>query len=155
MGRLAVFLSSGLYIGYLPKAPGTFGTLWGILLFYLLRGTSSTVFFIFVTLFIIFAVIVSQLAERHLGTHDQGLIVIDEIAGYLVTVLGFSFSWQTAVLGFFLFRLFDIWKPIPIRWLDEKIPGGLGVVLDDVFAGIYGWLCLHIIFYFFPQWIGG
>jgi phosphatidylglycerophosphatase A len=80
---------------------------------------------------------VSDLAGRIYAVADDGRIVIDELVGYLVTVALLPFSWQTALLGFFWFRLFDIVKPPPASWFDKKMKNGVGVVLDDVVAGMY------------------
>jgi len=135
--RLSLILSSGLGLGYLPKAPGTFGTLWGVLLFYLSRSLNPWVMALGTLIFIGLAILLSEGAERALGTHDSSAIVIDEVAGYLVAVLGLTFDFWVAVLAFALFRLFDIWKPWPIRQVDRGVSGGLGVVLDDVLAGVY------------------
>lgn len=144
MGRFAVLLSSGLGIGYLPGAPGTFGTLWGVLFYYLARFIPLPWFVLGTIFFIFLAVGVAHLAEKHLGGHDSSIIVIDEVVGYLVTVCGLSFSWPVALAGFLLFRFFDIVKPFPVRWADRRIPGGFGVVLDDILAGIYANISLHL-----------
>jgi phosphatidylglycerophosphatase A len=144
MGRLAVLLSSGLGVGYMPLAPGTFGTLWGVLLYYLARSFPLAWFFAGAVLFFLFAVLVAHAAEKKLGGHDSSMIVIDEVAGYLTTVLGLAFSWPVAVAGFLLFRFFDIVKPFPVRWADRRIPGGLGVVLDDILAGVYANIVLRL-----------
>ncbi len=148
MGRLSVILSSGLGIGYIPRISGTVGTLWGVLLYYLGRNLALKWMILGIVLFVFFAVWVSHRAEKYLGSHDSSLIVIDEVAGYLVAVAGFSFNLWVAVLGFVLFRIFDIAKPPPLRQIDTHWPGGWGVVLDDVMAGIYSQICLRIIFYF-------
>ncbi len=81
-------------------------------------------------------------AGKIYGVVDDGRIVIDELVGYLVTVAFLPFSWTTALLGFFLFRVFDILKPFPASWFDRRMKNGIGVVLDDVAAGIYGALTL-------------
>jgi phosphatidylglycerophosphatase A len=154
MGRLAVILSSGLGVGYVPAAPGTFGTLWGVLLFYLTRHLPFPWYLAGTLLFFAFAVGVAHAAEKSLGAHDSSIIIIDEIVGYLVTVVGFSFSWPIALAGFLLFRFFDILKPFPIRWADRRIPGGLGVVVDDVLAGIFANLLLRLGIYLW-QHFGG
>jgi phosphatidylglycerophosphatase A len=144
MGRLAVIFASGLGVGYLPPAPGTLGTLWGVLLFYLARHLSFSWFLAGTFLFFLFSVGVAHAAEKKLGGHDSSIIVIDEVAGYLVAVAGLSFSWPMALAGFVLFRFFDIVKPFPIRWADRRIPGGLGVVLDDILAGVFANLLLRL-----------
>jgi phosphatidylglycerophosphatase A len=148
MGRLSLILSSGLGAGYVPKASGTVGTLWGVLFFYLGRNLSPWWWGAGVLLFFIAAVGLSRGAEKHLGSHDSSVIVIDEIVGYLVTVLGMAYSIETAALAFVLFRFFDIVKPFPIRQIDQKGHGAWSVVLDDVVAGIYANLVLRGALYF-------
>jgi len=88
---------------------------------------------------------VSGRAEVIFNEKDSGKIVIDEVVGYLVTMTAIPFDWRYMVAGFFLFRLFDIVKPQPARWFDRKMKNGYGVVLDDVAAGIYSWLCLFVL----------
>ena len=82
-------------------------------------------------------------AARDLGVHDHPGIVWDEVAGYLVTMLAAPTGWLWIVAGFLLFRLFDIWKPWPIGWLDRRVGGGLGIMLDDLVAGGFAWLCVQ------------
>lgn len=145
MKRLSLFFATGLGLGYLPWAPGTFGTLWGFALYFLSKGMPSYAFSCSVLVFILFAVGVSHFAERALGGHDSSKIVIDEVAGYLVGVLFIPFSLTAAVLGFLLFRLFDILKPYPIRYIDRAWGGAWGVVMDDVLAGIFANISLRFI----------
>ena len=96
-------------------------------------------------LFVLFAVFISHAAEREIGNHDSSSIVIDEVAGYLVSVVLVPFSIKTMLLAFILFRVFDIAKPWPIRYIDKKWGGGWGVVMDDVLAGIFANLSLQLI----------
>jgi phosphatidylglycerophosphatase A len=145
--RLAVLFSSGLGVGYLPWASGTFGTLWGLLLYYLGRSLHWQLFAVGTLLLIFLSLYLSHYAEKALGSHDSSIIVIDEIVGYLVAVVGISFSFPHAVGAFVLFRVFDIWKPFPIRAIDRQWPGAWGVIMDDVLAGIFANLCLHLILY--------
>ena len=81
---------------------------------------------------------------RELGIHDPGAIVFDEVLGYLVTMSGAAPGWQWVVLGFVLFRLFDIWKPWPVGLVDARVGGGLGIVLDDLVAGFFAWVVLNV-----------
>ena len=150
MRRLALWLSSGLGLGYIPGSPGTYGTLWGVLLFYLGRNLPWPSFAIGAVLFTLFAVFVSQAAEREIGSHDSSSIVIDEVAGYLIAVIFVPFSPKTVILAFILFRFFDIAKPWPIRYIDKKWGGGWGVVMDDALAGVFANLSLQLI-----MWIWG
>jgi phosphatidylglycerophosphatase A len=88
-----------------------------------------------------------EVTARDLGVHDHSGIVWDEIVGYLITMFFIPFDWRLVILGFLLFRLFDIWKPWPISWLDRKVSGGLGIMLDDLLAGVYALIMLQIFIY--------
>jgi len=143
--KVFVFFATGCLVGKVPFAPGTFGSLLGIPLYYLLSKVELWQLLIVTLLFIVFAIWIANAAEKILGKKDPGSIVIDEIAGQLVTFIGIPLSPFTAVTGFILFRIFDIWKPYPIRAMERKIPGGAGVVMDDVIAGIYGNIALRVI----------
>jgi len=144
-----MFLATGFYIGNIPFAPGTFGSLIGIPLSFALAGISLTLAMLCILFFIIFAVCIADAAEKILKQNDPGCIVIDEIAGMMVTLIGLPVSPITLVSGFILFRILDILKPFPIRNIDKWIPGGLGVVADDVAAGIIANLLLRGLFYFY------
>ena len=100
-----------------------------------------------VVLFILFAIGVSAAAEKIYRLKDAAQIVVDEIAGLLVTFVGLPFNLQTAVAGFIIFRIFDILKPFPIRLVERKVSGGVGIVLDDVLAGIFANLILRLAIY--------
>ena len=132
-----VLLATGCYAGYVPLASGTFGTLVAIPLCYLLSVLGPLEGTLFVVTFTGFAVWISGEAEKVFKKKDSGLIVIDEMAGFLVTLFLIPWSWKNMAIGFFLFRLMDIAKPFPIRRLESKWPGGWGVVGDDVLAGVY------------------
>ena len=132
-----VLLATGCYAGYVPIAPGTLGTLVAVPLGYLLSLLGPLEGGFFIVAFAGFAVWVSGEGEKVFQRKDPGLIVIDEMAGFLVAVFLISWSWKNVVTGFFLFRLMDIIKPFPIRRLESKWPGGWGVVGDDVLAGVY------------------
>ena len=144
LGRTALLLASWFFTGLMPKAPGTFGTLAAVPLAiavnYLgvIYGTLSLVIFISV------AVLTSGLSRKLIGRDDPREIVIDEAAGFSVTLFLLPLSWFSLSLGFLLFRLFDIFKPFPIRRL-EKIKGGVGIVLDDLLAGVYANLILRLV----------
>ena len=138
-------LALGFGTGCAPKMPGTIGTLVGIL-FYLPMLTLPWPFYIGVTIILfLLGIWLCDVTARHLGVHDHGGIVWDEIVGYLITMTAVPPDWRFVLLGFVLFRLFDIWKPWPINWLDRKLLGGLGIMSDDVFAGIYALIVLQII----------
>lgn len=141
--NVAVFVATGGYVGKAPVAPGTFGTLIGLPLCYLLSFFRTSAAMGLTIAVIAGAVWAAHRAEAALGRHDPGCIVIDEIAGMAVTLLGLPFTPISAVTGFALFRVFDIAKPPPVRTLDRRVPGGLGVVADDVAAGILANLVLR------------
>ena len=145
--RAVIFLATGLLIGNVPFAPGTFGSLIGLPLAFLLSRLNLLLSASFILLFVFFAIAVASAAEKILSQKDPSKIVIDEIAGLIVTFAGLSFNLGTAIAGFIIFRAFDILKPFPIRALERKVPGGGGVVLDDVLAGIYANLILRLAFY--------
>ncbi len=141
---LILFLSSGTYLGYVPIASGTFGTLWGVPVTYWLSGQILWIQGVIITGSIGAAIYLAGEAEKIWLRKDPSQVVIDEIVGYLVAMVGLPFSWATAVLGFFLFRAMDILKPYPIRKIDQSMPGGWGIVLDDVLAGVYTHLLLRL-----------
>lgn len=146
MRRLILFFATNAGLGMAPVVPGTFGTLAGIPAFYLLAGVTAPLFVGVWLLLFLFACWIAGAAGKIYGVVDDGRIVIDELVGYLVTVAFLPFSWKTALLGFFFFRLFDIWKPFPASWFDRRMKNGFGVVLDDVAAGVYAALTLRLIF---------
>lgn len=145
----AMFFATGFYVGKIPFAPGTFGTAVALPICYLLALMPLMPALLFLCGFILFAVWAAGRAEQALGRKDPGSIVIDEMAGMAVTVFGLPFSWETVLGGFVVFRLFDILKPFPIRFLDKRLSGGVGIVLDDIAAGIMSQLILRALFYFF------
>jgi phosphatidylglycerophosphatase A len=145
--RAVIFLATGLLIGNVPFAPGTFGSIIGLPLAFLLSRLNLLLSVSFILLFVFFAIAVASAAEKILSQKDPAKIVIDEIAGLMVTFAGLPFNLKTAIAGFIIFRAFDILKPFPIRTLERKVPGGGGVVLDDVLAGIYANLILRLAFY--------
>ena len=142
--KAAVFLATGFYIGKIPLAPGTFVSLIGLPLCFLLAEIQLSAAIIAVLLIIALAIWISNVAERTLERKDPGCIVIDEIAGMVVTLIGLPFNLTTATIGFILFRILDILKPFPIRILDKRLPGGLGIVADDVVAGIFANVLIRI-----------
>ena len=140
-----MFLATGCYIGNIPFAPGTFGSVLGLpLCFYLSKIDFSIA--VLLTLILILCVIwIANEAEKILGTEDPGCIVIDEIAGIILTLFGLPFNITSVAAGFLIFRVLDIWKPHPIRLLENKFTGGIGIVLDDVVAGILSNLILRVL----------
>ena len=143
--KLVVVLATGCYAGYVPKAPGTAGSLVAIPLCYLVSRLDTAQAIVFVLLFIGLAVWVSGETEKLFDEKDCSLIVIDEIAGMAVTLLLVPWTVTSVVFGFLLFRIMDIVKPFPIRKLELRLRGGWGVVGDDVLAGIYAHVVLTIV----------
>jgi len=136
--KLVIFFATGLYIGYLPIAPGTWGTLLGLLT-YLLFSALPPLFYALATVATFFlAIWVSHWAEIYLSQKDSPHIIFDEVVGILVTMFLIPPTWLTILLGFLFFRLFDIMKPPPAGLINRKLKGGWGIVLDDAVAGIYG-----------------
>jgi phosphatidylglycerophosphatase A len=142
-----LFLATGFYVGNIPPAPGTLGSLIGLALCFLLAGIQLPPAIILAVLFIGFAVWIAHAAEKTLKKKDPGCIVIDEVAGMVVTLIGLPFNLTTAVIGFIIFRILDILKPFPIRTLDKRLAGGIGIVADDVVAGIFANIILRVLLY--------
>ena len=137
------FLAFGFGSGLSPKAPGTMGTLAALPLWYLLAQLPLAGYIAGLLLVIAVGPYLCGKTARDLGVHDHGGIVWDEIAGFLLTMLLVPVSIWTALIGFALFRLFDIVKPWPIRQADRCLGGGFGIMFDDVLAGIYAWLVMQ------------
>lgn len=133
-----MFLATGCYVGKIPFAPGTFGSLLALIPCFLLSDLPIALTIGIILVFIGLAVWVAKAAEEILSAQDPGCIVIDEMAGMMVTLAGLPFDGLTAASGFILFRILDIIKPFPIRNAERRFSGGIGVVLDDVIAGIIG-----------------
>ncbi len=142
------FLSLGFGSGLFPVAPGTAGTLAAIPLYLLLARLDLSAYLAVTVLLFAVGVYLCELTSRELGGQDHPAIVWDEIVGYLITMIAAPSKIEWLVAGFLLFRLFDILKPWPIRVLDRRIKGGLGIMLDDVLAGIFAALILHCFFKF-------
>ena len=137
------FLAFGFGSGLSPKAPGTVGTVVAVI-FYLLLSQLSLIAYLGMLL-ITFAVgiYLCGYSSKLLGVHDHGGIVWDEFVGYWIAPSG----WEWIIIGFILFRLFDILKPFPIHYFDKNLHGGLGIMIDDVIAGGFAWVCLQFIAY--------
>lgn len=141
--KIILFIAFGFGFGWIRPAPGTWGTIPGLVLAGLLMcvpwiHTGVTIIIIFIGIWI------CQRASTILGVHDFDGIVIDEIAGILITLLWFEPSVLVLILGFMWFRVFDILKPWPIKWIDQKVSGGIGIMLDDIIAGIFAWFALFV-----------
>ncbi|MBU0655506.1 MAG: phosphatidylglycerophosphatase A [Gammaproteobacteria bacterium] len=138
------FLAFGFGSGLSPKAPGTMGTLAAIPLYLLLANLPLWGYLLALLLISVVGVWLCGESSRRLGVHDHGGIVWDEFAGFLLTMTAAPQGWEWIVAGFALFRLFDIWKPWPVRIADRKVHGGLGIMLDDWLAGVYAWIVLQL-----------
>ncbi len=137
-------LAFGLGSGAAPKAPGTFGTLAAIPIYLVMQRLDSLFYLLLLGLLFLIGIWLCGRTSRDLGVHDHGGIVWDEWVGLLLTLWMAPPGWGWVAVGFCLFRLFDILKPWPIGWLDRRVSGGLGIMLDDVLAGIYSLLLLQL-----------
>ena len=143
-----LFLAFGFGSGLAKKAPGTFGTLSAIPVYWLFAQADLLVYSLLTLIVTVVGVWICGIAAEKLDEHDFGGIVWDEIAGFLITMWLVSITWQTIITGFILFRFFDILKPWPIKWLDRQVKGGFGIMIDDVLAGVFaGGLLLLFVNY--------
>ena len=143
--RVTILISTGLYTGYFPLAPGTWGSLLGLLV----AISVGTLPIFLQILFVLLLAIVGYWASSHaiqiFHHSDPSKVVIDEVVGILITLIGIPVTGYWFTIGFLLFRLFDILKPAPAKYADQKIKGGLGIMLDDIVAGIYANILLHLM----------
>lgn len=140
-------------VGKAAKAPGTWGTLATVPVVFLLSYLGPLVYMAAVFLMLPLSIVAAELYEKQAGSHDAKEIVIDEMVGFMITMTWMPQTWQAYLAGFCLFRFLDILKPPPIRYFDRRVPGGLGVVLDDVVAGIIANVFLQLIYSQTP-WLG-
>lgn len=142
-------------LGLAPFAPGTFGTLGAIPLVWLFGLWGHLPYMMGTWFFAVGSIFIAQLYEDFVadGAHDRSEFVLDEVVGFLITMTWIPFTWPYLLAGFLLFRFFDIVKPFPISWMDRRIPGGFGVVADDLLAGIFASVLMQVLFHF--QWIEG
>jgi phosphatidylglycerophosphatase A len=148
MRAIVLFLASAGFVGYVPVASGTFGSLVAIPLFWVfdaLRAASLALYVSAYCLMVAAACWIAGKAEEILGDHDSHKIVIDEVVGYLAATLFLDPTWQTALVAFVIFRVFDVVKPFPAGYVDEQVGGGAGVVLDDVVSGLYANLATRLV----------
>jgi phosphatidylglycerophosphatase A len=138
-------LAFGFGSGLAPKAPGTFGTLLAVPLYLLLFQLSLLPYILVVVIAFAIGIYLCGRTATDLGVHDHPGIVWDEFVGFWITMIAAPAGWLWVVIGFILFRLFDIWKPWPIRFFDKNVESGLGIMIDDVLAGIYALLVLQLI----------
>ena len=138
----------GFGSGLLPVAPGTAGTLAAVPLYLLLQDLPLGAYLTVVLVFLFGGILVCGYTAARLGVHDHPAIVWDEVVGYLVTMTAAPAGWSWLAAGFVLFRLLDIIKPWPIGWLDRRVHGGTGIMLDDVIAGVFAAALLQMLVYF-------
>jgi len=142
------WLAFGFGSGCSPYAPGTMGTLVAIPIYILMTGLSFWQYLLITLLMFILGIWLCAKTTKKLGVHDHSGIVWDEIVGYLVTMIAAPEGWHWIIIGFVLFRFFDILKPWPISVADKRISGGFGIMIDDVLAGLGAFFVLHIIAYY-------
>ncbi|MDH3886994.1 MAG: phosphatidylglycerophosphatase A [Gammaproteobacteria bacterium] len=130
------FLALGFGSGLLPRAPGTAGTIAAIPLYLVMQSLALPVYVSLVAVLFLLGIPICAHTAKRLGVHDHPGIVWDEIVGYLVTMIFAPTGWLWVLAGFVLFRFFDVLKPWPIRWLDRRVGGGFGIMVDDLLAGI-------------------
>jgi len=143
--KSVLFVGTGAFVGRIPHIPGTIGSLWGLPVCFLLSRMALLHAVIVLAALILGATWLAHQAERLIEGKDPGCIVIDEIAGMAVALIGLPYNVFTVVVGFSIFRLFDALKPFPIRNLERSLSGGIGIVSDDVAAGLISNLSLRAI----------
>jgi phosphatidylglycerophosphatase A len=147
-GKWQRWVAFGFGSGLSPVAPGTAGTLVGVVVVVLLQFLPTAVSLLCTLFIVLCSIWIAGVVTRQMGIKDHPSIVIDEIAGYVVTMTMIPLTWWTVISGFLIFRLLDIYKPPPANWLDENCTGGFGITADDVVAGIYANLILNGLLYF-------
>lgn len=138
------WLAFGFGVGTAPKAPGTMGTLAALLALPVFVGLPLWVQLLWVVVTAVLGIWLCDRAAKELGVHDHPAIVWDEFVGLWIVFLAVPLSWATVLVGFILFRFFDIVKPWPIRWLDRRVKGGFGIMIDDIIAGIFAAVLMHV-----------
>ncbi len=147
----AHFLALGFGSGLAPKAPGTFGTIVGLPLYYLIAGYPMSIQLATITAAFIIGIYFCEVAGNNLGVSDHGSIVWDEIVAMMLVLTITPMHWLWWLIAFVLFRLFDIWKPFPIRQCDAKLKGGFGVMFDDLLAAVYAMIALKALLWISVQ----
>lgn len=149
MNRIAIWLATVGGLGHAPIAPGTFGSAAGILIYWLTRHWSTPAQLAIIAVVSIVGIYVSTLAATHFGREDPGQVVIDEVAGQLVTLAFTGAGVAATIAAFFIFRVLDIIKPYPANRF-ERLHGGLGIMADDLMAGVYGCVIVHVLIRYLP-----
>lgn len=145
MNQIIMALATGFYVGKIKKAPGTWGSLAAFVPWFFIKDLPLSSYLLVVVFVCVLGFFVSGSAEKILDSPDAGCIVIDEIAGMFVTLIYAPSHPAAWALGFLLFRVFDIFKPFPVSWFDKRIHGGIGIMMDDIIAGIYALCSLQLI----------
>lgn len=140
------FVAFGFGSGAAPVAPGTFGTLAAIPFYLLLQYLPLSSYLLVMAVAFAVGCWLCEITSRDIGVHDHGGIVWDEFVGFWITMIAAPPGWLWIIVGFVLFRFFDILKPWPIRWIDKKVHGGFGIMLDDVLAGLFALAVLQLTF---------
>ena len=150
MGKIAFFIWTAGFAGLVPVAPGTAGSVVGLVLLILVRaGGNDWIEALVLVTVVVIGTWSASVAERHYRREDPGEIVVDEVAGMMLTLLWVPSGWMPFLIGFVVFRFFDIVKPFPAR-LAERLPGGWGVMADDLVAGLYGYASVRTALWLFP-----
>lgn len=162
LDKFVIFVATAGCLGFFPVAPGTVGTFAGVIFNFLFSSSSLGVYLLSTAALFVFGAWIAERAEIVLRRRDSPRIVIDEIVGFLITMILIPFSLGAAFAGFIFFRLFDIIKPFPARKIDRQMKGGWGVMLDDAVAGLYANLLMHLTLRWYPgflteidQWLHG
>ncbi len=147
MRALGLLIATVGGVGYAPIAPGTAGSLVGLVVLFGVRLVGDPVFELSTLLAVVLVgTWAAGVGERVAGREDPGLVVVDEVAGMLLTMLWIPLTWMTGIIGFLAFRVFDIIKPFPAGQA-ERLPGGVGIMADDLVAGVYAWLVVRLLFW--------
>jgi phosphatidylglycerophosphatase A len=153
MNRVGLFIATCGYLGYVPVAPGTFGSAAGLAAFFLIRSTGSpTVEVLAIAVLFAIGIWSGTIAEHYFGGVDPAPIVMDEVVGMLITLAFLPVGVTGACVGFVVFRMLDVFKPWPSAQF-ERLPGGLGVMADDGMAAIYGNIVMHGLMWVTPGWL--
>ena len=151
MRALGLTIATAGFTGYAPVAPGTVGSLVGLLILFAVRATGNPLLELGVLVVVVVSGIWSAgVVERDVGIEDPGIVVVDEVAGMLLTLLWIPLTWPTALVGFLAFRIFDIIKPFPARSA-ERLPGGWGIMADDLFAAVYASIVVRLMWWALPS----
>lgn len=145
LGSVSGFLAFGFGSGLAPKAPGTWGTLAAVPFLFLWQYLPWPAYLLMLVTTFALGVYICQSVSNKLGVHDHGGIVWDEFVGLWLTFFMVELTWESILIGFVLFRIFDILKPFPIKWLDKKVKGGFGIMIDDILAGVFAAVILQIL----------